>query len=560
MTKKKKRGRRKSPVPVLISLIVIVLIVIVIALFFNKYTGTEERMSANEYFGISSDTEAALIVNGQKLEEKGIVSDGRIYIDISTAWSYFSSGFYYNSDSGTLTLTLPEGTNTWTADDGSGTLLAQNGTVYLSADWLKENSDIDLTTAENPHRVIARNKWSGVKTAQVQSDTPVRYRGGPKSRVLTELKAGATVAVTEQLDNWVGVTTDDGFTGYVKKNAVTISESDGIAHTEDTRFVFPKADKPAGKVCMAWQYVGSTDANGQLQQLIQGADGLNTISPTWFAVTDNSGTLRSYADKSYVDAAHAAGLSVWAHFGNVDVQGVSADPAVYFGSSDARANIISQLMQSASDTGFDGINLDFESLGSEKIPQYLQFIRELSVAAHEKNLIVSVDNFVPAYTKYYKRQEQAKAVDYIVIMGYDEHTSSSEEAGPVASISYVKQGIEDTLSEVSKDQVINAVPFYTRGWTESFGNSVPQSKTLGMDEADAFVQEHGIELSFDSDVGENCGTAETEDARYSIWMEDEKALEEKMKLIKEYDLAGCAAWRLGYERSSVWSIIKSYLN
>jgi hypothetical protein len=34
---------------------VIVLIVIVIALFFNKYTGTEERMSANEYFGISSD-------------------------------------------------------------------------------------------------------------------------------------------------------------------------------------------------------------------------------------------------------------------------------------------------------------------------------------------------------------------------------------------------------------------------------------------------------------------------------------------------------------------------
>ena len=52
----------------------------------------------------------------------------------------------------------------------------------------------------------------------------------------------------------------------------------------------------------------------------------------------------------------------------------------------------------------------------------------------------------------------------------------------------------------------------------------------------------------------------SEDARYSIWMEDEKALEEKMKLIKEYDLAGCAAWRLGYERSSVWSIIKSYLN
>ena len=560
MTKKKKRGRRKSPVPVLVSLIVIVLIVMVIALFFNKYSGTDRQMSADEYFGVRSDDEAALIVNGEKLEQKGIVSDGRIYIDVSTAWNYFSSGFYYDSSSGTLTLTLPEGTSTWTADDGSGTLLEQNGTVYVASDWLKDNSDIDLTTAENPHRVIARNQWSGVKTARVDSDTPVRYRGGPKSAVLTELKAGTTVAVTEAFDNWIGVTTDDGFTGYVRANAVTVSGSEGIAHTEDARFVFPKADKPDGKICLAWQYVGSSDANSQMQQLIAGADGLNTISPTWFAVTDNSGTLRSYADKSYVDAAHAAGLKVWAHFGNVDVQGADADTAAYFSDSGVRANIISQLMKAADDTGFDGINLDFESLSEKMLPQYLQFIRELSIAAHEKNLVVSVDNYVPAYTKYYKRQEQAKAADYIVIMGYDEHTSSSEEAGPVASISYVKQGIEDTLSEVSKDQVINAVPFYTRGWTESFGSSVPQSEALGMDGADRFVQEHEIELSFDSDVGENYGTAETDDARYSIWMEDEKALEEKMKLIKEYDLAGCAAWRLGYERSSVWSIIKSYLN
>lgn len=560
MGKKGKTGKRKSPLPILISMLVVVLIVIVIALFFNRYSGTDAKMSASEYFGISSDQEAALIVNGELLETKGTVEDGALYIDAETAWSDVASNFYYNSDTGMLTLTLPEGTNTWQLDDESGIIRTVNGNPCIRADWLKENADIDLNTYENPARIVVRNTWKNLKTATAKSSTEVRYRGGPKSKVLTTLEKGKSAIVTEALDNWIGVTTDDGFSGYVKRSDVTVSDAKEDLHTTDSRFVFQKPEKSTQKVNLAWQYVGTTAANASLQSLLEGTTGLNTVSPTWFAVSDNQGTLRSYADSSYVQNAHAAGLSVWALFGNVDVKGIDADPAVYFADSAARTAIITGLLQTAEETGIDGINLDFETLKDSTIPAYLQFIRELCLAAHEKGLVVSVDNYVPVYTKHYKRAEQARAADYIVIMGYDEHTSSSEEAGPVASLPYVKQGIEDTLAEVSADQVINAVPFYTRGWTETFGEGNPQSKTLTMDEADQFVQEHGIELSFDTDLGENYGTAETEDARYSIWMEDERALEEKLKLIKEYDLAGCAAWRLGYERSSVWSIIQSYLN
>lgn len=32
-----------------------------------------------------------------------------------------------------------------------------------------------------------------------------------------------------------------------------------------------------------------------------------------------------------------------------------------------------------------------------------------------------------------------------------------------------------------------------------------------------------------------------------------------MKLIREYELAGVAEWKLGFERSSVWNIIAGYL-
>ena len=63
-------------------------------------------------------------------------------------------------------------------------------------------------------------------------------------------------------------------------------------------------------------------------------------------------------------------------------------------------------------------------------------------------IILSVDNYVPtASSDHYDRAEQGVFADYVVIMGYDEHYAGSEEAGSVASIGYVQQGIEKTLSE-----------------------------------------------------------------------------------------------------------------
>ena len=56
--------------------------------------------------------------------------------------------------------------------------------------------------------------------------------------------------------------------------------------------------------------------------------------------------------------------------------------------------------------------------------------------------------------------------DYVIIMGYDEHYATSPEAGSVASIGWVREGIENTLEEVPAEKVINAVPFYTRLWEE----------------------------------------------------------------------------------------------
>ena len=373
--------------------------------------------------------------------------------------------------------------------------------------------------------------------------------------MLQNAAQGDTLIFLEALDNWSKVSTEQGCIGYVENEALTVPE-DVPVRAVDTSLQFSQIIRD-GKINLGWHQITNAEGNAALPDLVANTSGLNVISPTWFKLEDNDGTVTSLASREYVEQAHAMGLEVWGLIDNfsdhVTTQEVLADGA-------KRASIIDQLMGFADSSGMDGINVDFEQLSQEGIPHFLQFLRELTLKAHEKNLVVSVDNPVPQnYNRYYKRGTQGKIVDYVIIMGYDEHYSGGEEAGSVASLPFVEDGIRQTLKEVPAEKVINAIPFYTRVWTETFGQELPTSEVLSMDGADRYIQEHQMAKTWDAKLGQNVAISENDAARYTIWVEDEQSIEEKMKVIQSYGLAGVAQWRLGLERSTVWEIINRYL-
>ena len=194
------------------------------------------------------------------------------------------------------------------------------------------------------------------------------------------------------------------------------------------------------------------------------------------------------------------------------------------------------------------------------------------------NLVLSVDNYVPkGYNTHYHREEQGVMADYVIIMGYDEHFAGSYEAGSVASYNYVKEGIEETLRDVPADKVINAVPFYTRLWNEtpktdeeraedqgteaaSYSMKVT-SEALCMEEAAQRVSEAGATVIWDDTVKQNYAEWQGDnDSTYRIWLEDASSLEVKLGLMKDNNLAGTAAWKLGFETSDIWDLIQKYVN
>ena len=109
--------------------------------------------------------------------------------------------------------------------------------------------------------------------------------------------------------------------------------------------------------------------------------------------------------------------------------------------------------------------------------------------------------------------------------------------------------------------MINAIPFYTRVWCTTADGNV-SSFACGMTEALGYLTDHNVIPQFVEDMGLNYGsyTSEKDGNFYEIWLQDATAVEEEMKMIKEFDLAGVAEWKIGFESGSeIWDTIQSYL-
>ena len=561
-----KEQQKKKAAPVLVVLILIVLVGAagIVSFLINRYKPGTEYMAGNEYFNLTDENSVALIQNGELLEEQAVLIGGEPYAAYTYVESQLNSCFYWDEETKGILLTTSGGVQTLLPGDaavaktpGGQPAVQQesDGTVYISLDVVKEYTDLDYAYYSDPNRVVIRNEWDGVEQATVQSDTAqVRQKGGIKSLILADVQKGDTLLYLENLDNWCKVMTADGYTGYIQTE--DISEPEAIEARTAKKDSYERITRDH-KINLVWHQSTSTESNDAMAEMTAEMTGVNVISPTWFSVTDETGTISSLASADYVKLAHEAGREAW---GLIDNFNEAFDETTDLAYASVRSRIIEQLLAEAASCGMDGINVDFENLKEAGIPHYLQFLRELTSAAHAQNLVVSVDTPVPqAYTMYYQRGEQARFVDYMIVMAYDEHFAGSEEAGSVSSLPFVQQAVEEMTRVMPADQVICGIPFYTRVWTEKFGQSAITSEVLGMDGAKNYAKENQMTETWDASLGQNVATVETSDARYTIWMEDEQSMEEKLKVIQSADLAGVAEWKLGFECADVWSLISKYI-
>lgn len=529
----------------------------------RRYIPSKEAADIGELFAVEGN-KVSIVWNEEIQEEQALYEEGQVYLPLDWINENLNERFYWDEGEQLLVYALPDRivyAQPDTMGDAGHLLLVKDDNVYLSAGLVSNYTNIRAVYFDNPaiheekedtiaaKRIYIDSDWNPAERAVAKKDTEIRELGGVKSPIITEVSKGTGITVLNEMEKWSYVRTDTGFMGYIRNNRLTDRHQQAL-QSEFEEPVY-KSQAIDGRVSLVWHQVTSQEANGKFDQMFSEVEGVNVVSPTWFSLTDNQGNFSSLANREYVEKAHQKGLQVWALLDNfsADVQ-----TEVLLSSTSTRRKLIDSLIEEVERYDIDGLNLDFESLKPEAGKHYIQFIRELSIPCREKGIILSVDNYVPAaYNEFYNRKEQGIVADYVIVMCYDEHYAGGEK-GTVASLSYVQNGIEDTLESVPAEKIIGAVPFYTRLWTVKDGETT--SKAMGMEAASQWVQDNHVELTWLEDVGQYYGELEGEDgSKQYIWLEDEKSLALKVDAIDQAGIAGVACWKLGFEPDDIWEVV-----
>ena len=614
--RRRNTGSRNKMLPVIIAIVVVAAAALLILGngLLEEFGSSREHKSLEEYYGISSPDEVILIADNEIKDERIKVEGDKIYLPMSMASEYYDS-FYYDSLEGHLLVT--GATKTVEGTLGSD-YLTDGDKVYISMDFLNNFVTIPYSMYQEPQRVEITTHEEG-SAASLNDDAVMRTSADRKSPILFDLNKGEEVRVTMADDNWAlvhyqavnGYMETKYLDGDFEKKGLTVSDNEetvsegsadamsaggtdamgaggtdamgaGSADAMTAGVADTMTDSEAGaakgsgagqdlvpgpmydhdyqkllrdhKIVMGFHNVANNDANSYLADVCARTSGMNVIAPTWFGIADNEGNVYDISSTEYVAKAHEMGYEVWAVADNFTY---NIDTNEVLAHTSKRLAFEQNLVTKVLACGADGINIDFEMLATETGDDFSQFLREMSILTRANNLVLSVDNYVPQdYTDFYRRDIQGQVADYVVIMGYDEHTSASDKAGSVASIGFVTEGIEKTLEEVPANQIINAVPFYTRKWAYEAG--VLSCESMGMQEAATFLADNGVTAAWDGETCQKFATFDKNGVTYSIWLEDAESISSKLAVMASHDLAGVACWKLSQETPDIWDLISSY--
>ncbi len=548
----------------------------------ERYRESEVKLELSTYYMVP-DGEAMLIFDEKVSEKYALFKNGEPYIDLPTVKEYYTPVFTWSPVENRMYYTTPSTEYIITPDSNEilvneiaepldfPVVILSEDIPYISMSFLRKCCNITYRVYENPARVLITYSTDEYLCAKVKEESAIRVSQDIKADYLEKIPAGSTVRIIEgggiQKMGFIKVMSENGVRGYFLQDKLDWDNrfnQTPVFDAYEPEVVMPRLEDK--KIYLAWQLVYNKDCVGaMLSNLLENPE-INVVSPTWYFMNGTEGNIKSYATREYVEAAHARGVKVWALLKN-DAEGdfnVAQDSHTVFSSYDARKQLIKNVIRESVNSGVDGINVDIESLNVDTGIYYVQFLRELSIACRQNDLTLSVDNIIPEeYNAFYNIPEQVKIVDYIILMAYDEHYVGSD-AGSVASLPWVTASVEKTLKKCPKEQLVLALPFYTRLWKEVRIDGTVKTyaeKMMNLNEAQSYVKEISLQGDWEKATGQYYYGYEAEfgEVMYRMWMEDKKSLMLKTLVAREQELAGIAAWKMGDETEGLWSILKASL-
>lgn len=521
-----------------------------------------EEVDPITYFSEFTPGQLNLVFEDKRIEgiEPVIEIEGISYLAQDFVKQYIDDAVFYDAQEGVLTITtvnevvrMTRGSNEVNRNGKSSQmnepLLEKDGVAYISEHYLEDRYNVAIERGVDGRLYKVSDLATKKQIAEVKvRKSALRTHPDHKMAIIDRVKKGHEVIVYSVQNGYARVRNENGMIGFIKEKDIEIvGETEVI---EDKVYEPLSSKNPLNeKVKLVWDQLAVRTAGNWNSTKYTQIKGANVISPTWFEFEDSEGNLVNRGSKEYVDRAHSKGLQVWGLLNHNFLEPQLTK--IILTSTSRRQHVIDQLLNYADVYHLDGINIDIENIQPEFSEEWVQFMRELYPQAKGKGLTVSVDVYMPsAWSGHYERTKIAEVVDYFIIMAYDEHWSGSKQAGPVASLPWVSQGLQLTLEEVPKEKLVLGMPTFSRMWAET--DTGLETRAYGMEEVKRRMNELGIETILDEYTGQLYGEKLVNGKLYKVWLEDAKTIAKRVELIEQHDLEGYAIWRLGLETPDVW--------
>lgn len=213
----------------------------------------------------------------------------------------------------------------------------------------------------------------------------------------------------------------------------------------------------------------------------------------------------------------------------------------------SRQRLISALSAFVEQNKFAGICVDFEEPPLEAQANLLIFMKELHDAFKPRGWLVV--QAVPFDSDEWKYKDYGAAIDYLILMAYDQHYANKDH-GSIAGQNWYEGLLSKRMGELDPSKTIIALGSYGYDWTEG-----ERANEVSFQQALIQARDSDAKIEFDPASGNPHYEYDEEDeSHHVVWFLDAVTAFNQMRAASGYHPAGFAVWRLGSEDPSIWSV------
>ena len=264
------------------------------------------------------------------------------------------------------------------------------------------------------------------------------------------------------------------------------------------------------------------------------------------------GSLIAEQDEVLLDIAKSYGVGALLLISTLTDEGVFNNQlsGKIFNDPIAREALITNLLSTVRETGYRGVEVDFEYLSREEAAAYVSFLTELKRALEAEGYLLfvalapktSADQPGLLYEGH-DYQGIGAIADYVILMTY-EWGYKFGPPGAVAPIPAVEQVVQYAVTEISPDKILLGIPNYGYDWPLPFVQGETEAQGIGNVAAVEQAVEQQTDIQFDRYAKAPFYYYTQEAVPHVVWFENAESVSEKLRLVEQYELAGISIWNI----------------